>query len=168
MFNVKLQTESDSDAIEDLMVEAFGPKRHSRSVWNLRRRCPVACLCLVGYENDCLVGSIRFWEVFLGREKILLLGPLAVQASLWGKGFGQQLVFEGIQRASNGRWRLILVSGEPDYYPKFGFVPAADFGLEWSGYVETEGLQLSEFVGGSLAGFQKTSCGSCHCAVGLI
>ena len=87
----------------------------------------------------------------LNDEIILLLGPLAVQPHVRGKGFGQQLVQEGMRLARLGPWRLVLVSGEPDYYPKFGFVPAVDYGLAWPGFVEPERLQFCELVPGALA-----------------
>ena len=64
--------------------------------------------------------------MFLGKEKILLRGPLAVQPNLSFKGFGKQLVRDGFQRALNSVPRLFLVSGLPHYYPRFGFVPASD------------------------------------------
>jgi len=151
MFKITQQTQADSQVIEALMTEAFGPKRYDRSVWALRPGAPVAPLCFVGYDDDQAVGSLRFWEVMLNDEPILLLGPLAVQPHVRGKGFGRQLVQEGMRLARLGRWRLVLVSGEPDYYPKFGFVPAAGYGLDWPGFVEPERLQFCELVPGALA-----------------
>ena len=151
MFRITQQTQADSQVIEVLMTEAFGSKRYGRSVWALRPAGPVAALCLVGYDDDQAVGSVRFWEVMLNDETILLLGPLAVQPHVRGKGFGRQLVQEGMRLARLGQWRLVLVSGEPDYYPKFGFVPAAGYGLDWPGFVEPERLQLCELVPGALA-----------------
>ena len=151
MFKIKQQTQADSQVIEALMIEAFGPNRYNRSVWALRSGEPLAALCLVGYDDDQAVGSLRFWEVMLNNEIILLLGPLAVQPHVRGKGFGQQLVQEGMRLARLGPWRLVLVSGEPDYYPKFGFVPAVRYGLDWPGFVEPERLQFCELVPGVLA-----------------
>ncbi|MGB2099738.1 MAG: GNAT family N-acetyltransferase [Candidatus Puniceispirillaceae bacterium] len=151
MFKITQQTQADSQAIETLMAEAFGSKRYDRSVWKLRPGAPVAALCFVGYDDDQAVGSLRFWEVMLNDETILLLGPLAVQPDVRGKGFGRQLVQEGMRLARLGQWRLVLVSGEPDYYPKFGFVPAAGYGLDWPGFVELERLQFCELVSGALA-----------------
>ena len=156
MFRITQQTQADSAVIEDLMIEAFGPQRYDRSVWALRPGAPVASLCLVGYDDDQPIGSLRFWEVTLGDETILLLGPLAVQPHVRGRGFGRQLVHEGMRLASLGKWRLVLVSGEPDYYPKFGFVPAAGYGLDWPGFVEPERLQFCELVPGALASLPKT------------
>ena len=151
MFKITRETQADSHVIEVLMTEVFGPKRYDRSVWALRPSTPVAALCLVGYDDDQAVGSLRFWEVMLNDEIILLLGPLAVQPHVRGKGFGRQLVHKGMRLARLGQWRLVLVSGEPDYYPKFGFVPAAGYGLDWPGFVEPERLQLCELVPGALA-----------------
>ena len=83
---------------------------------------------------------------------MLLLGPLAVQTDLRGRGYGRQIVAEGLARAAAiGKWPLVLVSGEPDYYPKFGFVPADPYQLEWPGFVELERLQFLELHQGALA-----------------
>ena len=151
MFKITQQTQADIHVIEALMTGAFGPKWYDRSVWALRPGEPVAALCLFGYDDDQAVGSLRFWEVMLNDETILLLGPLAVQPYARGKGFGQLLVQEGMRLARLGQWRLVLVSGEPDYYRRFGFVPAAGYGLEWPGFVESKRLQLCEVVPGALA-----------------
>ena len=151
MFKITQQTQADSQVIEALMTESFGPKRYDRSVWALRPGEPVAALCLVCYDDHQAVGSLRFWEIMLNDETILLLGPLAVQPRARGKGFGRQLVQEGMRLARLGQWRLVLVSGEPDYYPKFGFVPAAGYGLDWPGFVELERLQFCELVPDALA-----------------
>ena len=108
-------------------------------------------MCLVIRDGDEPVGSLRYWEVRLGDEVILLLGPLAVRPGLWGRGYGRQLIEESLRRAAAGPWRLILVSGEEDYYPKFGFVPAAPYGIDWPGFIEPERLQFFELEKGALA-----------------
>jgi len=84
MIDICLQTDADTLAIESLMAEAFGPSRHERSVWNLRPGPPVASLCLVVRDEDEVVGSLRYWEAQLGRDIILLLGPLAVRPAVVG------------------------------------------------------------------------------------
>ena len=56
MFKITQQTQADSQVIEALMTEAFGPKRYDRSVWALRPGAPVAALCLVCYDDNQAVG----------------------------------------------------------------------------------------------------------------
>ena len=152
MIEISKQAAVDEAAIEKLMGRAFGPTRYRRSVWLLRSSTPIADLCLVLRESGALLASLRFWEVRLEQQAVLLLGPLAVQPDLRGQGYGQQIVKEGLARAKAiGKWPLVLVSGEPEYYPKFGFVPAAPYQLEWPGFVEPERLQLLELRLGALA-----------------
>ena len=151
MSDISLQTDQDGAAIEALMADSFGPRRHERSVWDLRPGPPVASLCFVIREGGMTVGSLRFWEVMLGSWTILLLGPLAVRPQLRGRGFGQALITTALKRAAEGDWPLVLVSGEIDYYPRFGFVPAAPYGIDWPGFIEPERLQFYELRAGALA-----------------
>lgn len=152
MVEISKQTAADYAAIETLMGGAFGPARYSRSVWLLRSGPPIADLCLVLRESGTMLASLRFWEVQLEQQAVLLLGPLAVQPDLRGQGYGRQIVKEGLARAkAMGKWPLVLVSGEPEYYPKFGFVPAAPYQLDWPGFVEPERLQFLELQQGALA-----------------
>ena len=152
MVEISKQTVADDAAIKILMDGAFGPAHLRRSVWLLRSGPPVADLCLVLREFNAMLASLRFWEVQLEHQTVLLLGPLAVQPDLRGRGYGRQIVAEGLARAAAiGKWPLVLVSGEPDYYPKFGFVPAAPYQLDWPGFVEPERLQFLELQQGALA-----------------
>ena len=151
MSDISVQTDQDHPAIEALMAESLGPARHPRSVWVLRPGPPVASLCLVIREDGVPVGSLRFWEVMLGAQVILLLGPLAVRPELQGRGFGRALIDAALARAKEGPWPLVLVSGEVDYYPRFGFVPAAPYGIDWPGFIEPERLQFFELKAGALA-----------------
>ena len=138
------------------MAEAFGPDRYERSVWALRPGAPEGDLCLMGFVDGQPVGSLRFWKILLGQQPILLLGPLAVRPEMRGCGFGPALVRSGLARAKASGWPLVLVSGEPDYYPKFGFVPAAAYQLDWPGFVEPERLQFCELAPGTLDSLPPT------------
>jgi predicted N-acetyltransferase YhbS len=152
MVEISLQTEADEAAIETLMDGAFGAARHSRSVWMLRVLPPVADLSLVLWDGGAIVASLRFWEVQLGPQIVLLLGPLAVQPELRGKGYGRKVVADGLARArAINKWPLVLVSGEPEYYPKFGFEPALPYQPDWPGFIEPERLQILELQAGALA-----------------
>ena len=152
MVDISLQTAADEAAIEILMDGAFGAARHSRSVWTLRVLPPVADLSLVLRDGGAILASLRFWEVQLGSQIVLLLGPLAVQPELRGQGYGRKIVADGLARArAINKWPLVLVSGEPEYYPKFGFEPALPYQLDWPGFIEPERLQILELQAGAMA-----------------
>lgn len=92
----------------------------------------------------------------LNMFEILLLGPLAVRPKMRGCGFGQALLRSGLERAQTSCWPLVLVSDEPDYFPQFGFVPAAGYQLDWPGVAEPERLRFFELVPGTLASLPPT------------
>ena len=84
MVELSKQTAADNAEIETLMGRAFGPARYNRSVWLLRSGPPIADLSLVLREAGAMLASLRFWEVQLGHQAVLLLGPLAVQPDCHG------------------------------------------------------------------------------------
>ena len=97
----------------------------------------------LGYRVVWEPGSLRFWEVLVCGRPQLLLGPLAVQPDLHGQGFGRALVIDGLRRAQQqNRWDFVLVSGDPDYYPKFSFAPTADGQFIWPGDIAPNVLQI--------------------------
>ncbi|GIR94216.1 MAG: hypothetical protein CM15mP95_2360 [Alphaproteobacteria bacterium] len=105
-----------------------------------------------------MLASLRFWEVQLEQQAVLLLGPFRCPARSAGSRVWPADCERGLGRAkAMGKWALVLVSGEPEYYPKFGFVPAAPFQLDWPGYVEPE-RSISELHQGALAAL-RPPCG---------
>lgn len=51
------------------------------------------------------------------------------------------LVKQALSQISQRNWDFCLVSGEPDYYPKFGFKPVPD-NVDWPGPIERQRLQF--------------------------
>ena len=141
--DIRLQANADNQDVAGLMKAAFGAERNNRAVWYLRPAEPVSSLCLVASQNNKICGSLRFWEVIVCGRCQLLLGPLAVQPDLHGKGFGRALVIDGLRRAQqHNKWDFVLVSGDPDYYPRFGFVHVEDGQFIWPGALLPNVLQI--------------------------
>ena len=100
-------------------------------------------LCLIASWNNKICGSLRFWEVMVCGNRQLLMGPLAVQPDMHGKGFGRALVVDGLRRAQQHKqWDFVLVSGDPNYYPKFGFAHTQDGQFIWPGDLLPNVLQI--------------------------
>jgi putative acetyltransferase len=60
----------------------------------------------------------------------LALAPVAVAPAAQGIGIGTAMVRELLRRSAEAGERLVVVVGEPEYYGRFGFVPAASMGIE--------------------------------------
>lgn len=135
---------NDRPAIEGLIARSFGSGREGRAASILRRdakRLPELCFVTSG---DCgpLCASVECWRVWLvpadgsALRPLVLLGPLAVEPSLRGQGFGIALV-EAVCDAA--RDPLLLVGDEP-YYGRFGFSAASTGGWVLPGEYEPERL----------------------------
>ena len=138
----------DEEAIQRLMAACFGTARHGRTVRHLRLCPPVEALSFVLEKDGYLVGSIRYWPIAVGGKTQLLLGPLAVDPSYKGRGFGKALLAHSLAVAERLDYDFILISGEPDYYPRFGFEPVGQGQFIWPGFVEPERLQV-KWLGGA-------------------
>ena len=140
---IRFQDENEQEAVDALMVSAFGDIKPNRAVWHLRGRSDVSDLRLIAEVRGDIVGSLRFWEITAAGIPALLLGPLAVEPQWQGFGVGRALVEKGLDRASQiGEWDVVFVSGDPDYYPRFGFIQPQDGQFIWPGFLEPGRLQL--------------------------
>jgi putative acetyltransferase len=80
---------------------------------------------------------------------------MAVSPADQRRGVGSQLVEEGIARLRVRGCPFIVVIGHPEFYPRFGFSPAAAHGLTCEWEVPAEAFMvniLSPEVGGRLRG----------------
>ena len=153
-FTIKLETPGDEAALSKLAAEAFGPGRFARSAYRVREGVPpVAGLALAGWRNGTLVGGIRFTAIGIGaQENALLLGPLVVAPSEKGNGYGRALVEEGLARAREEGFGLVLLVGDMPYYGRFGFAPVAPHGkIVLPGPVDPARLLALELQPGALA-----------------
>ncbi len=110
-------------------------------------------------ESGTLVGQITFSPVSLDGDYelgLLALGPMAVLPTRQHEGIGTRLIHAGLERCSRMRCPAVVVVGHPDYYPRFGFVPASRFGLRCEFEVPDEAFMARELVPGALEGHTGT------------
>ena len=62
-------------------------------------------------------------------HEVLTFGPLAVEPTLFASGVGAELLHTFIELARETGFPGIVITGEPDYYPKFGFRTCDHFGI---------------------------------------
>ena len=80
------------------------------------------------------VGHILFTPVSIhsahGQIQGMGLGPLSVLPDYQGQGIGSQLIVSGLERLKARGIPFVTVVGHPGYYTRFGFEPAAEFGIK--------------------------------------
>ena len=98
----------------------------------LRANCTDA-LSLVACLQETVVGHILFTPVVLkspiGQETGMGIAPLSVAPAHQKKGIGAKLITEGLAQLNERNNPFVVVLGHPNYYARFGFVPAAQFGI---------------------------------------
>lgn len=137
MFHLTTERPDDGPAIEQLLDAAFGgPARHAKRSYHYRQDvAPDTYLRLVARADagGTLLGTIRYWPIAIGGHKALLLGPVAVQPALTGKGIGKALIWRSLDMAAWANHRLVLLVGDLAYYGQFGFRSAVRYGLSMPG-----------------------------------
>jgi len=149
-WQIRPERAEDGPLVDQLNEISFGPGRYAKAAYRLRDGVdPVAGLSFVAMEGEALLGSIRFWPVAIGMEKSLLLGPLAVQPDIRGRGIGIALMKHGIGAArEQGHASIVLVGDEP-YYVRVGFARLAPGRVRFPGPVDPDrilGLSLQHNV----------------------
>lgn len=124
----------DIDAIFEVNARAFGSPNEAKLV-NALREAQAMTLSLVAEREGNIVGHVLFSPVDIdrgeGRDIAIGLGPVAVLPDAQSRGIGQSLIRAGIDGIREAGYGAMVVLGHPRYYPRFGFKPAADFGLRW-------------------------------------
>lgn len=100
------------------------------------------------------MGHILFTKLTItsseGKFTALSLAPIAVKPNFQRQGIGSGLIKEGIKACKSLGYGAIVVAGHPEYYPRFGFSPAREKGLETSFPVPDEAFMVYEIVPGYL------------------
>jgi predicted N-acetyltransferase YhbS len=150
------ESPAHAEAIERLLDAAFGANRQQKTSYRLREGvAPVPGLSWVvvdDHSND-LLATIRYWPVQIGGiHPALLLGPIAVDASRRGEGWGGLLMHTTLERARLAGHSRVLLVGDAPYYGRFGFTRAVTTALTLPGPVELSRFLGLELVPGAFTG----------------
>lgn len=150
-WEIRPEAPGDDAQIEALVAGAFGPGRFAKSAYRLRDGVHAeAGLSFVAVENGILRASVRFWPVFVGSDRALLLGPLAVQSDQRGRGIGIALMQRGIEEARRLGHRAIILVGDEPYYSRVGFAPLPKDSVKFPGPVDRSRILALALVDGAL------------------
>jgi predicted N-acetyltransferase YhbS len=154
--SVRPVTPDDLPEIAALHARVFGPGRFARSAYRIREGAPLfSRFCLASFRDGKLIAAIRFTEVTIGgRAGALLLGPLAVEPSLAGQGFGKRLIADGLEKAKAAGVRLVVLVGDEPYYGRVGFRAIPPGQITLPAPVDPARLLAAELSPGALPGFR--------------
>jgi putative acetyltransferase len=138
-------------------LSAFEGEAEAQLVGELRKSSAfIPDLSLVAELHDRIVGHVVLSKVALktsqGRQEILALGPMSVVPSQSHRGIGSELIEAAVARAKALCYGAIVIAGHPDYYLRFGFKPAADFGMTSNLPIPSDALTAMELTAGALGG----------------
>ena len=139
----------DSDHTDHLLVERL---RHSDAY--------VPELSLLAEAGGTAIGHILLSKVKVASDgnvcTVLSVAPLSVLPEFQGRGVGGMLVGEAHKRALRLGYGAVLLLGHQDYYPRFGYRRAADFGIKFPFDAPDECCMAMELKPGGLDGVHGT------------
>lgn len=154
MSEVRTATAADVAAIRRVHVEAFGRDAEAEIALRLLAREP-RCISLVACRAGSVVGHVQFSPVSVDGRSFarapFALGPLAVLPAEQRSGAGSALARAGLDACRAAGAPFAVVLGHPSYYPRFGFGPAARFGLSFGDAPPRDAFMALELEPGALA-----------------
>lgn len=124
---IRNESATDHQAIFDLTKRAFAPMPFSegdeQNLINALRSSDALVISMVAVLNERVVGHIAFSLANSGdpNAKWFALGPVAVEPALQRQGIGSALVDAGIQCLTSMGASGCILTGDPNYYSRFGF-----------------------------------------------
>jgi putative acetyltransferase len=154
--HVRRERPADHDAVRALHRAAFGPGAAARGAELVEDRLTdelredagfLPHLSLVAVDDDVVVGHVLATRGRLEPLGVpaLGLGPLGVLPDAQGRGTGSALVHALVAVAEASEERLVALLGDPAYYRRFDFRPAAELGITapdpaWGAYFQARVL----------------------------
>jgi len=169
---IVIQTETPDDyrEVEILTREAF---------WNVYKpgcdeHCVLHCfrerdnfikeLSLVLKLDDKIIAHIMYAVTQIRCDDgtvlpIAVFGPVSVLPRFQRQGYGSKLIAYSLQKAKMLGYGAIAITGNPDYYSRFGFISGPEMGIYYEGIPRTEPtpfFMVKELKDGYLQGISGT------------
>lgn len=150
---IRPETERDRSATDEVHRRAFAPPAPGAEpievgLVHALRADPgwIPALALVAEDSaGNVVGHLVGTEGRVGTEPVVGLGPFAVLPDRQRAGVGQALMHTVLGAADALGYPAVVLLGHLDYYPRFGFGPADQLGIEapdpsWGEYFQARAM----------------------------
>jgi len=162
---IRKETPADYKSVELLTMRAFwnihGPGCNEHLIVRKLRQSQdyLPDISRVAELNGKVVGAIYYSKAKVVDDKteheVITFGPLAVEPTLQNSGIGRALLEYTIKLAKGAGYSGIIITGEPTYYPRWGFLTCDKFGItdaEGNNYDALMCLPLNEKLFASVHG----------------
>ena len=136
MIEIRQENQKDYEEVYMIVKTAFETAEHSDGneqdlVVALRNSDSfIPELSLVAVKEDKIVGYILFTKIKIENHEEIALAPLAVLPEYQKQGIGSMLIEQGHKIAKQLGYHYSIVLGSENYYPKFGYIPAIQYGIQ--------------------------------------
>ena len=152
--DVRPEDPRDFAAVRSLVARAFTDAEHSAppveadgapgetTLVGWLRNSPAhdPRFALTAQDGADLVGFAMATWGRCGGEPVLGVGPVAVDPAKQGEGIGSRLMTALVERATDAGQPALVLLGDPEFYSRFGFVPASRLGIagepEWGAFFQ--------------------------------
>jgi predicted N-acetyltransferase YhbS len=124
---VRLDEPGDRAAALEVERSAFGSDEEAAIVDAVRDE--EGSFALVAEEDGEVVGHVQLSRAVVGETPVLALGPVGVAPDRQRRGIGSALLRAALEEARRRGEIAVILLGDPAFYPRFGFEPAARYGL---------------------------------------
>jgi len=142
---VREEQPGDIQRVRELNLLAFGQPEEADIVDRLRHNCG-DILSLVSLKENTVVGHLLFSPIVIegDGEPVwgMALGPMAVLPEFQRQGIGSELMRTGISQMKKRGCPFLILIGHPEYYPRFGFLPARGLGIDCEWEVPDEAFMM--------------------------
>jgi putative acetyltransferase len=141
---IRPEAPGDIDDIHHVHTVSFPTSLEAKLVDALRDSGRLR-ISLIAEENGAVVGHVAFSPVTLaGSAGGIGLGPVAVLPGFRRRGIADKLIRAGLAQCTE-QFGFAVVLGDPRYYRRFGFLPAAQWKLsdEYGGGDAFQAMELA-------------------------
>lgn len=161
-FIVRQEQVEDYELTETVVERAFAAAEHSdkkehKLVARIRKLdtfIPELSLVAADTMNNKIVGHILLSKIIINQDKqmteSLALASVSVLPEYQNIGIGKRLIVKALNQAKELGYQSIVVLGHPEYYPKFGFKRASEWGIRAPFEVPDEVFMATELYEGAL------------------
>ena len=131
-FKIRNEEIKDVDQVREVLKAAFPSDAESKLVDALRANGK-AVISLVAFREKQILGHILFSPVTTtppSDAEGIGLAPVAVRPEAQSQVIGSQLIKKGLRLCQELGYLYCVVLGNPEYYHRFGFERASNFGLQ--------------------------------------